>query len=78
MVAPAVLLVPSAWVQLLALVLGALVGFCALTPPEQEPFCYKRPVVPLRRAVEVVFFSFALLLLEVLTELVQLVWIVWI
>ena len=65
MVAPAVLLVPSAWVQLLALVLGALVGFCALTPPEQ-PFFYKRLVVLLRRAAAVVFFSFTLLLLEAL------------
>ena len=58
MVAPAVLLVSSAQVQLLALVLGGLVSFCALTQPDQEPLVYKRLVVSLRRALVVVFLNF--------------------
>lgn len=52
------LLVSSAQVQLLALVLGGLVSFCALTQPDQEPLVYKRLVVSLRHALVVVFLNF--------------------
>ena len=57
-----VLLVPTAWAQLLTLVLGGLVGLCALTPPGPEPSVPERLVVPLRRSVAVVLLSFAMLL----------------
>ena len=46
-----VLLVPRVWAQLLALVLGGLVGVSVLTPPELEPLVVERLVVPLRRSV---------------------------
>ena len=64
MVAAAVLmlLVPRVWSQLLALLLGGLVGLCALTPPELEPSAPERLVVPLRRSVSVVLLGFAVLL----------------
>ena len=57
-----VLLVPRVWAQLLALLLGGLVGWCALTPPELEPSASERLVVPLRRSVAVVLLGFAVLL----------------
>ena len=57
-----VLLVPRVWSQLLALLLGGLVGLCALTPPELEPSAPERLVVPLRRSVSVVLLGFAVLL----------------
>ena len=58
-----VLLVPRVWSQLLALLLGGLVGLCALTPPElPEPSAPERLVVPLRRSVSVVLLGFAVLL----------------
>ena len=61
-----VLLVPRVWAQLLALLLGGLVGWCALTPPAQEPSAPERLVVPLRRSVAVVLLGFAVLLLVAL------------
>jgi chromate transporter len=46
----------------LALLLGGLVGWCALTPPALEPSAPERLVVPLRRSVAVVLLGFAVLL----------------
>ena len=57
-----VLLVPRVWAQLLALLLGGLVGWCVLTPPELEPSAPERLVVRLRRSVAVVLLGFAVLL----------------
>ena len=57
-----VLLVPRVWAQLLALLLGGLVGWCALTPPALEPSAPERLMVPLRRSVAVVLLGFAVLL----------------
>jgi len=57
-----VLLVPRVWAQLLALLLGGLVGWCALTPPELEPSAPQRLMVPLRRSVAVVLLCSAVLL----------------
>ena len=64
MVAAAVLmlLVPRVWSQLLALLLGGLVGLCALTPPALEPSEPERLVVPLHRSVAVVLLGSAVLL----------------
>ncbi|QNI49908.1 chromate transporter [Synechococcus sp. RS9915] len=57
-----VLLVPRVWAQLLALLLGGLVGWCALTPPALEQSAPERLVVPLRRSVSVGLLVFAVLL----------------
>ena len=57
-----VLLVPRVWAQLLALLLGGLVGWCALTPPELEPSAPKRLVVSLRRSVALGLLALAVLL----------------
>ena len=57
-----VLLVPRVWAQLLALLLGGLVGWCVdphLLWSHRHP---ERLVVPLRRSVAVVLLGFAVLL----------------
>ena len=61
-----VLLVPRVWAQLLALLLGGLVGWCALKPPELEPSAPERLVVPLRRSVALGLLACAVLLLVAL------------
>ena len=57
-----VLLVPRVWAQLLALLLGGLVGLWALTAPDQEPSAPQRLVVPLRRTVALGLLACAVLL----------------
>ena len=57
-----VLLVPRVWAQLLALLLGGLVGWCVLTPPELEPSSPQRLEVPLRRSVALGLLALAVLL----------------
>ena len=61
-----VLLVPRVWAQLLALVLGGLVGVSVLTPPELEPLVVERLVVPLRRSVAAGLLGVVALLLMAL------------
>ncbi|WP_392346180.1 hypothetical protein [Parasynechococcus sp.] len=61
-----VLLVPRVWAQLLALVLGGLVGWCAMTSPELEPSAPERLVVPLQRSVAVGLLACAVLLVVAL------------
>ena len=58
-----VLLVPHAWAQLLALLLGGIVGLLALTPPDHEPLQSNRLVVPLSRSAGLGFLGLLLLLL---------------
>ena len=61
-----VLLVPRVWAQLLALLLGGLVGLCALTPPGLETSAPQRFEVPLRRSVALGLLACAVLLVMAL------------
>ena len=61
-----VLLIPRVWAQLLALLFGALVGWCVLTPPELEPSAPQRLEIPLQRSVALGLLAIAGLLLMVL------------
>ena len=61
-----VLLIPRIWAQLLALVLGALVGLFALTPPVLEPLARERLLVPVRRSLALGLIGVAVLLLVAL------------
>ena len=61
-----VLLVPRVWAQLLAVVIGGLVGLFALTPPEMEASAPQRLVVQLRHWVAVGLLGVAVLLLVAL------------
>ena len=64
-----VLLVPRVWAQLLALVIGGLIGLCVLKPPELESSAPERLMVPLRRSVAVSLLGLAVLLLIALPGL---------
>ena len=63
-----VLLVPHAWAQLLALLLGGIVRLLALTPPEHEPLQSNRLVVPLSRFAGLGFLGLLLLALPWLSD----------
>lgn len=54
-----VLLVHRAWAQVLALVMGSLVGMGALSPPELELSLHKHLVFPLQRYLAIGLFLFA-------------------
>ena len=58
-----VLIVPHAWAQILALVLGGLVGFVIYTPPKHECSQSTRVAVPLSRPFALVLLGVLLVLL---------------
>ena len=64
-----VLLVPLAWVQLLALVIGAVAGLTLLPPPDDHSMSHERLKVPVHKGVSL------LLLVALVGMLVALPWL---
>ena len=58
-----VLMVPLAWVQVLALFVGGLVGLVALASPQYESLQSDRLVIPLKRSVGLVLLGLLMVLL---------------
>ena len=58
-----VLMIPHAWSQLLALLIGGLAGLVVLTPPEHATLQSQRLAVPLRRSLALALLGCLLVLL---------------